>query len=28
VKNLLWNEKIVEKTKEETKTSDFEVEFY
>jgi len=28
VKNLLWNEKIVEKKKEEPKTPDYEVEFY
>jgi DNA-binding MarR family transcriptional regulator len=28
VENLLWNEKIVEKAKEETETPDFEVEFY
>jgi len=28
VKNLLWNEKIIEKKKEEAKASDYEVEFY
>lgn len=28
VKNLLWNERIIEKAKEEATTSDFEVEFY
>jgi hypothetical protein len=28
VNNLLWNERIVEKAKEEAKTPDYEVEFY